>query len=200
VAPSHFLTRFPALVVGFLLLVGAGSPAGTAGNGAVAPAFDAVAHDLHVAYADVAVEGAVLAARIRIFKDDLERALGSDLGVDAVQLDPGPEADALVLRYLRRHLRLEREGAELVPEILQSGEDLLDREPIWWVVVQYRAAGPVEELTVRNTILLELFDDQRNVVKFVRFPDETSRTFYFAHGEEERRVRLDRARPGGGPA
>lgn len=189
-APPHLLRRFPALVVGFLLLLGAGSSAGTVVEPSAVHA-EAPAHDLHVAYADVAVEGEVLAARIRIFKDDLERALGAEFDVDAVQLTPGPQADGLVLRYLRRHLRLEAGGTSLAPEILRSGEDLLDREPIWWVVVQYRSAGPVDELDVRNTILLELFDDQRNVMKFVRFPDETSRTFYFARGEEERRVRLD---------
>jgi len=149
------------------------------------------AHDLHVAYADIAVEGGVLAGRLRFFRDDLERALGPYLDVDAVALAPGPEADALVLRYLRDHLSLAIPEGELSPKILGSGEDLLDREPVWWVVVQYESDDPVREVVVRNTMLTELFDDQRNVMKFVHFPDGTPLTFYFARGEEERRIRFD---------
>lgn len=147
-------------------------------------------HDLHVAYGDLAVEGSVVAGRLRFFKDDLERALGPFVGADALSLAPGPEADALVLRYLRERLVIRVDGAALEPELAASGEDELDREPVWWVLVQYRAASPVLDFTVRNVLLFELFDDQRNVMKFVHFPDETPRTFYFAPGEDEHRVRF----------
>lgn len=138
----------------------------------------------------MAVEGAILAGRIRFFKDDLERALGPKLGTDAVSLTPGPEADALVLGYVRERLRIAADGQVLAPRVLASGYDELDREPVWWITLEYRAAAPMDEITVRNTLLFELFDDQRNVFKFVRFPDRTQRTFYFAHGEEEHRVRF----------
>jgi len=161
-------------------------PASTKGTPAPVP------HDLHIAYGDLAVEGPAIAGRIRFFKDDLERALGPAMGADAVSLTPGPEADALVLRYLREHLRLEVAGTALEAEILSSGVDELDREPVWWILVQFGHQAPVTEFTVRNTLLFELFGDQRNVFKFVHFPDETSRTFYFAPGEEEHRVRFRR--------
>ena len=32
--------------------------------------------------------------------------------------------------------------------------------------------------------VFDIFDDQRNIVKFVRFPDETQKTYSFARGEE----------------
>jgi hypothetical protein len=171
----------------------------------VDPGPAAVAHDLHIAYADMAIEGAVVAGRIRIFKDDLERALGPLVGADAVSLRPGAEADVLVLRYLREHLVVEvpagpgagaggdaergnphqRPGTVLEPTLLRSGQDELDREPVWWVIVQYEATAPVASFRVRNTILFEVFDDQRNIMKFVRFPDETQKTFYFDKDEAE---------------
>jgi len=182
--------RALSLMVGLPLLLGAGSPTSDVASSS-ATSVEAAAHDLHVAYADVAIEGTVMAVRLRIFKDDLEQALGREFGVDALQLTPGPEADALVLRYLRRHLNMSSAGVTPTPEILRSGEDLLDREPIWWAVVQYETAGAVEEIDVRNTILLDSFEDQRNVMKFVRFPEQTARTYYFARGEEERRVSFD---------
>ncbi|MEQ9568869.1 MAG: hypothetical protein RLN75_01660 [Longimicrobiales bacterium] len=160
----------------------------TVGGGAPDPR----PHDLHIAYADLAVEGKVVAGRLRFFEDDLERALGSLVDATALELAPGPEADALVLRYLDGHLRLEDAGGRrLAPELVASGRDELDREPVWWVVVQYRAETPVQELRVRNTLLFEVFGDQRNVMKFVRFPEERPQTFYFAPGESDRVVRFD---------
>lgn len=159
----------------------------SAGGGAE-PA--AVAHDLHIAYADLAIEGDVVAGRIRLFQDDLERALGPLAGADAISLRPGPEADALVLRYLRERLRIAADGVLLDPAILDSGRDMLDREAVWWVVVRYRAAAPVRSLHLTNTLLFELFDDQRNVVKVVRFPEQTERTYHFARGEAEAVVRF----------
>jgi hypothetical protein len=71
-----------------------------------------------------------------------------------------------------------------------SGEDELDLEPVWWVIVQFQATVHVEELHVENTLLFDVYDDQRNVFKFVHFPDETQRTFYFAEGESEHVVRF----------
>lgn len=197
---TRVAVRGCVLAAGLPLLLGAGEPpvrpaAGLPTSAVMVP-FDAPGsaapvHDLHVAYADIAVEGRVVAGRLRFFKDDLERALGPYLDVDAVALAPGPEADALVLRYLQDRLNLATPEGELSPTILRSGEDLLDREPVWWVVVQYESESPVREVVVRNTLLTELFDDQRNVMKFVHFPDGTPRTFYFARGEEERRIRFD---------
>ena len=173
----------PVFLVPVLLGAGTGDPG-------VLPSPSGPVHDLHIAYADLAVEGAVIAGRLRFFKDDLERALGPFVESDALSLSPGPEADALVLRYVRERLALFVDGSRLEPVLVASGEDELDREPVWWVLVQYRAGSPVADFTVRNTLLFELFDDQRNVMKFVHFPDQTPRTFYFAPGEDEHRVRF----------
>jgi hypothetical protein len=151
---------------------------------------DGALHDLHLAYGDMAVEGRVLAGRIRMFKDDLELALAPLAGRDGFRLQGTPEEDALVLRYISRHLAVTVGGSPLEPSLVASGEDELDREPVWWVLIQFQAPEPLERFTVRNTILFDVFEDQRNVFKFVRFPDQEQRTFYFAPGEEEHEVRF----------
>ncbi|MEJ2538502.1 MAG: hypothetical protein P8188_00745 [Gemmatimonadota bacterium] len=176
------MTRRPGprmLLTTALLLVLPG-----AGDAPTAP------HDLHMTYGDLAVEGRVIAGRIRMFKEDLERALGPMVGADALSLSPGSEADALVMRYLRDHLEIEVEGRIVEPRLLESGQDELDREVVWWVLVQYEAPSPAERFTVRNRLFFELFDDQRNVFKFVRFPEEVQLTFTFTPGESEHVVRL----------
>ena len=68
--------------------------------------------------------------------------------------------------------------------MISSGEDMLDREPVWWYMVQYKASSEIQAFTLRNTLLFERFDDQKNIVKVAHFPDDTQRTYYFAPGEE----------------
>jgi hypothetical protein len=138
----------------------------------------------------MAVEGSLVAGRLRFFKNDLEQGIAAMVGADSVTLEPGAEADALVMRYLRGRLGIRADGQELEASLVGSGEDELDLEPVWWIIVQYQAADTVEEIHVRNTLLFEVYDDQRNVFKFVHFPDEAQRTFYFAEGESEHFVRF----------
>ena len=159
---------------------------GALGRAASGPA----AHDLHLATGDVAVENSLIAARIRFFQDDIERALAALVGDADLTLQPGAESDALVLRYVRDKLRIRVDGQELEASFLGSGQDQMDIEPVWWVIVEFQSPRAPKELHVSNTLLFEVYGDQRNIFKFVHFPDETQRTFYFAEGESEHVVRF----------
>jgi hypothetical protein len=85
---------------------------------------------------------------------------------------------------------VEVSGRALEPRLVGSGEDELDREPVWWYTVQFEAPSTLATFRVRNTLLTELFDDQTNIVKFVHFPDERQKTYSFAKGEESFEVRF----------
>jgi hypothetical protein len=141
-------------------------------------------HDLHVSYGNLGVEGAVAILQLRIFKNDLEEALRRLDGRDSFLMAVSPEVDALFLRYLAQRFNLEVGGEVLDGQIVGSGDDELDREPVWWYQVQYTASGPIRAARITNTILFEIFHDQSNVLRVVRFPEETRRAYYFAHGEE----------------
>ncbi|MHB1193923.1 MAG: DUF6702 family protein [Longimicrobiales bacterium] len=156
---------------------GGGPPAPVRGD-AAAP------HDLHVSYGNAAVEGSVLAVRIRFFLDDLESALARHTGRAGFRMSVDPEVEAAFLAYLRDHLSVQVGGRSLVPTVVASGEDELDRESVWWYAVQYEAPSPLTAFRMRNTLLTELFDDQTNIVKFVHFPDERQKTYSFGRGEE----------------
>jgi hypothetical protein len=169
-----------ALLLSFVLAL---APSMGAGAGD-----ESAPHDLHLTSANAVVEGESVLVRIRFFKDDLEAALGRRLGVSVLAMADTPEVRRVFLAYLAEHLEVAADSAPLKAVLLASGEDVLDREPVWWCALEYRADAPVGELTMRNTLLFELFDDQRNVVKFIHLPDETQQTFAFARGEEEFRV------------
>ena len=147
-------------------------------------------HDLHVSYGNAAVEGNLVIIRIRMFKDDLETALRMHAGDQALTLRVDPATDGRFMAYFEERFSITVRGARVPGRIIASGEDLLDREPVWWYTLQFDAPGGVTAFTVRNTLLFELFDDQRNVVKFVHFPDETQKTYAFGVGEEEFEVRF----------
>jgi len=150
----------------------------------------ALPHDLHVSYGNAAVEGNVLAVRIRFFRDDLEAALARHVRRGSFRLSSEPVVDAAFLGYLRGRFSVEVGGRALEPRLVGSGEDELDREPVWWYAVQFEAPSTLATFRVRDTLLTELFDDQTNIVKFVHFPDERQKTYSFAKGEESFEVRF----------
>ncbi|HKJ01364.1 MAG TPA: DUF6702 family protein [Longimicrobiales bacterium] len=159
-------------------------------SGAAAGASGARPHKLHLSSGSAAVEGTLLVVRIRFFRDDLELALAGHTGRSGFALSPGPEVDAAFLAYFQAHFTLVVDGEGLRPTLVGSGEDELDREPVWWYAVQFEASAPIQAFTVRNTLLTEVFDDQRNIVKFIHFPDQKQKTYSFAIGEEEFQVRF----------
>ena len=65
-----------------------------------------------------------------------------------------------------------------------SGEDELDREPVWWYQVRYDAPRRIQTARVTFSVLFQVFSDQRNVLRVVEFPAENRRAFYFTEGEE----------------
>lgn len=143
-----------------------------------------VAHDLHVSYGNLGVEESLALLQLRIFKDDLEEALERLSGQDDLLMEVSPEMDALFLRYLEARFTLEAGGDALSPVIVGSGYDELDREPVWTYQIRFDAPAPVRRLRITNTLLFEVFDDQRNVVRVVEFPEGRRNAYYFAPGEE----------------
>jgi hypothetical protein len=149
-----------------------------------------IPHKLHVSYGNTVVEGNVIVSRIRLFRDDVEAALRRHGAGAEFTMAADLRTDSLFSAYFAERLTVEVEGERLEGRIIGSGEDSLDREPVWWYAIQFEAQVPVRSFRVRNTLLFDLFDDQRNIFKIVLFPEETQRTYSFAIGEEEFDVRF----------
>ena len=165
-----------------LLLLGTGSTPEATPAGSPRP------HDLHITSGTLEGEGGPAVYKIRVVRDDLAAALAGHAGEPIVDMSADPEVDAIFLDYVEAHVRIRADGVLLEPNLLASGEDELDREPVWWYRVQYRADTPVRQLSLVNTFLFELFDDQRNILRVVHFPAEAQRTYYFAPGEDSIQV------------
>lgn len=156
--------------------------AGEAGNASMVDrSAPAAAHDFHVSYGRMAVEGASIAVRFRFFGDDLQETIRAFSGDDAATITDDPASWAQFEAYLADAFRLVADDDTLGGVIIGSGEDFMDKEPVRWFLVQFTAADTVQSVSLRNRLLFDQFDDQKNIVQFRHFPSEKNGSLYFTH-------------------
>lgn len=123
-------------------------------------------HPIHISVMNIDFDDKNQALEItqKVFIDDLEAVLEARhnvklrLGSDREH----PRADAFIEAYLDEHLWLQTvEGRKLEGEFLGKESDL---EYIW-VYIEVTQVRNLQSLTVQNTILMDWFDDQSNIVR-----------------------------------
>jgi hypothetical protein len=125
----------------------------------------AVIHEFYISLTELRynAESSRLEVSMRIFPDDLDRALFDLHGLEThlgTSLEP-VQADSLAGRYLRMHFRVEADGKQ-VPFTYLGKET--ESDAIWF----YLESAPVEPphtMRIRNSILTEQFEDQVNIVQ-----------------------------------
>jgi hypothetical protein len=138
------------------------------------------AHNLHVSYGKMAVEGSTIYLSVRFFRDDLETALRKVSATSDLKLAATPRCDSIYLRYFNEKFELSSGGKKLRAEFLSSGED----GEMWWYKFSFSDAKPLQSVSVRNTLMFEMFDDQKNIFQLMHFPSEAQQSFYFIRGAE----------------
>jgi len=125
------------------------------------------------------------AARMRLFRDDLEKGLGHRYRIEAFDAVKDPRRDSLFTAYVNERFLLEADGARLSARVESSGVevDAQQKQQMVWFVLEFAAATPVKRLSLRNVVLQEQFGDQQNIVQVMHLPDEARQTLYFAPGD-----------------
>ena len=123
------------------------------------------AHDFHLSRTTVNYDSEEQAIQIStsIFIDDLELSL-QGWGHDSLKIcthKEKEEAESLMHKYLSQHLTLEVNGKKLTTEFL--GKEPSDDLMAVWCYLEIYDVAPFEEISITNTILTELFDDQKNI-------------------------------------
>jgi hypothetical protein len=142
-------------------------------------------HKFHVATTRLGIEGNVIIAQIRFFKDDLTDGLRAFSGERDLSLRSSPRLDSLFLAYSGSHFVLSASGAVLPARVIGSGEEMEGKEVIWWYAVQFDSEKEPDRIVVENSLLTEVFDDQKNILKVQKFPSERSSSYFF-DGDETR--------------
>lgn len=121
-------------------------------------------HDFHssITQIDYDQESKSLQVTIRLFSDDLSAALVK-AGAPEMELGTAsepPEANEYIESYLQERLKLTVNG-KLVSFFYLGKEAQLDAT---WCYVEVEKVGNVRKLEITNTLLLDDFDDQTNLV------------------------------------
>lgn len=156
-----------------------------------APRPESALHDIHLTYSRVVVDGASVIFRVRLFHDDLEKALQLHTQNPALKVGPNsPTADSAFASYFNARVPVKANGKRLVARVIQSGKDMdVTDQEMWWYLVELTAPAPVTVISMRVELLFEHYTDQKNIVTMLKMPGERRYSLYFVR-EDEREQRV----------
>jgi hypothetical protein len=143
-----------------------------------------LAHDIHVSVTEITVqENQTLDISLRIFFDDLLLACGLQSG------EPIPDtyssSDELIEEYVNTHFKLYNDEQQIE---LFYVESFTDNMAVW---VELKTKSEVisnTDLTIVNTILLKEFDDQLNILNWVR--EQKTSSVSFTHKKRKTTIQV----------
>lgn len=140
-------------------------------------------HDVHLTYSRVVVDGRTILWRVRLFRDDLERALQAQSRNPTLTAD-APAGDSTFAAYFNGQVPVSANGRRLVGRVVQSGRDPdVTDEEMWWYLLELTAPAPVTSFSTRVGLLFEQFSDQRNVLTLLKMPGEARHSMYFVRDD-----------------
>ncbi len=155
------------------------APAGPSSVAIGAP----VRHDFHVSYTRMAIEPTVISAQMRLFTDDVTRALIERSQARAITLS-SLHADSLFGAYLAAAFPVTVNGQRLSPRVVSGSQD----KDMWSYLVTWTSPVPITSVSLHNAALFELFDDQQNLVRIKHIPNGKESTLFFSGGSKEDQV------------
>ena len=125
-------------------------------------------HDFHLSKSEIFYnsDNQSLEISLHLFIDDLEVAM-QNAGMSNPYIATGkevPDADSLIAQYLNEHFGVLANGEEVRFNFLGK-EDSEDLIAIWCYLEGEGVKNP-KEITLLNKLLIEVFDDQKNIVAF----------------------------------
>ncbi len=153
-------------------------------GGAVSP------HPFRLSVADAVVGEESLELRIRFFWDDLQFALMEHTSDMEFRLEEDAAVDAAVERYINEMLTIEAGERVLRGRVVARGVEGARNpdEVMWWYALEYPLDPGAERLRVRNRLLFNMFEDQRNLLH-LRTRGGRERSWYFTWDEDNAIVR-----------
>lgn len=130
--------------------------------------FNGYAHDIHLSKTEIRFKPDQSAIQIsaHIFIDDLEIALESRIE-EKLNLCTKKEhfsADSLIWAYINEQLFLTVDNKEL--EFEWVGKEISEDLAAVWCFLEVPIESISANLEIHNTVLMELYDDQKNIVTF----------------------------------
>ncbi len=146
----------------------------------------ATPHPFRLSVADVGVSETRLQARIRFFWDDLQFAVMEHTSDMDFRLAETEEVDRVVETYINDMLVLEAGDSVVHGGVTARGVEDAARidEIMWWYRLDYALPPSAERLRIRNRLLFNMFEDQRNIVN-LKTRSGRERTYSFSWNEDD---------------
>ncbi|HWA55605.1 MAG TPA: DUF6702 family protein [Gemmatimonadales bacterium] len=146
-------------------------------------------HDTHVSHTRMIVDGRTVACRIRLFKDDLEKALRLFGGKPDLAITPQVRLDSLFQAYVAKTLTIEADGRRVGLRVTGSGteKDPAAQEVVWYLL-EGESPAPPRKLGLLHGVMFEMFRDQQNLVQLLKEPGDVRKTLYFESSDPTEQV------------
>ena len=147
------------------------------------------AHEFHVSKCEIDhnLREKALQITLHIFLDDLElsmQAAGTDKQFLCTEKEL-PTADSVYFAYLRDNFQLKTNSGNPA-KYDYIGKEISDDLAAVWTYLEVTDVETLSDLTVRNSIILNVHDDQRNIVQIKG--GSGSGYFMLQRGKEEQKV------------
>ncbi len=136
-------------------------------------------HEYHVSVTQMQYNASqqLFEISIRIFTDDLEKAISQDNGMRRFLINDKDQNNPFVERYIRRNFSLS--GTQKKAEIKYLGKE--QEADATWIYLEIPFKGSTENWKLQNSILMETFEDQVNMFNLKNASD--TKTFLFKKGK-----------------
>lgn len=124
---------------------------------------------------------------VKIFADDLEDGI-RDIGATKIKLNQGQEsenADDWIKKYLKQNLNIVINDQQL--DVQFSGKEY--EEYAVWSYLEVGNLTEINSLKIENTILQDLYEDQKNLIHFYK-NKKRIQTSIFNHHKTEIEINL----------
>ncbi len=124
-------------------------------------------HDIHLSKTELHYRSdqKALQCTVHLFIDDLENAIQMDYGIDSLYFFTKREylkSDSIIRQYINDNLVIQIDN-NLVQPILIGKEMSEDLQGVY-CYLEVENLSDVKKMQVDNTIMLNLFDNQKNIV------------------------------------
>ncbi len=142
------------------------------------------AHPIHISVSEVEITTEEINWSIRIYKDDLLQGMYGKV-TDMAILDDQEKVRKDILSYISRNISVSVDGNSLKWTL----EDIQpDPEAIWVIVSTPVVSSNMNTMTIRNSILLNIYKDQKNVVHLVS--GSGKKDMVFEKGDDQKVISL----------
>jgi hypothetical protein len=139
-------------------------------------------HDYHVSVVQLQqnVSEKTVEISMRVFTDDLEIALSKENGNKRFVISDGDRNDETIKRYLIRRFEV-RDAKRQVKNLKYLGKE--QEADATWIYIEVEGITDSRGLSLRNDMLMEIFDDQVNMVSFKS--EFGKKTYLFKKGSSQ---------------